>query len=227
MCSATGAPPGRPPNPLLGRGSFETTPQCCSRPWGKRPSEGTRCSSPTGLTIPSKRRTTRCWTGLDCKCMIQHIINNKVKMPDILLCPDTYESAKGLTLGSYSPPLLVAAAELSGREVFPFLDASASPRLEAFLFFPPGRGVDFFFLLLLLIVFGGGVRLGVFGCHVRSTLATQTTSGPRGLLLGLLLRHLIRRRKQHLRQKRRFWIFGQRSRTVNLLRYLYLGLKNW
>ena len=70
--------------------------------------------------------------------MIQHIKNNKVKMSDILLCPDTYELARGLTLGSHSPPLLVAAAELSGGGgVFPFLDALASPCVEAFLFFLP------------------------------------------------------------------------------------------
>ena len=55
----------------------------------------------------------RCWTGPGCKCTIQHIKNNKVKMPDILLCPNTYELARGLTLGSHSTPLLVAAAELS------------------------------------------------------------------------------------------------------------------
>ena len=61
-------------------------------------------------------------------------------MSDILLCPDTYELARGLTLGSHSSPLLVAATELYEREVFPFLDASACPFVEVVLFFLPQQG---------------------------------------------------------------------------------------
>ena len=81
------------------------------------------------------------------------------------MCPDTYDLARGLTLGSHSPSLLVAAAELSGREVFPFLDASAPPCVEPVLFFlpPTGGGMDFFFLLLLMLFSDGGVILDVFG----------------------------------------------------------------
>ena len=63
-----------------------------------------------------------------------------MKNPEILPCPATYDLARGLTLGSHSQPLLVAAVELSGREVFPFLDASATPCVEAALFFLPPAG---------------------------------------------------------------------------------------
>ena len=58
------------------------------------------------------------------------------------------------------------------------------------------------FLLLLIVIFGGrGVSL-VFRHHVRSALAVGATPAPLGLLLGLLLRRLIGRRDQHLRQER-------------------------
>ena len=85
--------------------------------------------------------------------------------------------------------------------------------------------VLFFFLVLLFVLGGGGVSLSVFGRHVLSTLATETTSGPLGLLLGLLLWWLIGRRDQHLRQERDDWLFRQRSRTVNSLCFLRPFLK--
>ena len=53
---------------------------------------------------------------------------------------NTYNSARGLSLGRHSELLSVAAVELSGREAFPFLDASASRRMEAGLFFLPPQG---------------------------------------------------------------------------------------
>ena len=79
------------------------------------------------------------------------------------MCPDTYDLARGLTLGSHSPPMLVAVAELSGREVFPSLDASASSCVEAaLLFLPQQGGMDFLFFFLLLVSDVEGVILDVF-----------------------------------------------------------------
>ena len=51
--------------------------------------------------------------------------------------PDTYDLARGLALGSHSSSLKAAAVEQSGRRVLPFLDPSASPDGEAFLFLSP------------------------------------------------------------------------------------------
>ena len=83
-----------------------------------------------------------------------------------------------------------------------------------------GWGVFFFFLL----PFMGGVRLVVFGRDFWHNLTPETLSGPRGLLLGLLLRLLVRSRDQNLRQECVSWAFGQQSRAVNLLRCLHINL---
>ena len=58
--------------------------------------------------------------------------------------PDTYDLARGLALGGQSSSLSLALAEQSGERVFPFLDLSASPVGEAFLFFPPPAGGEAF-----------------------------------------------------------------------------------
>ena len=52
----------------------------------------------------------------------------------------TYDSARGLSLGRHSELLSMSHAELSARETFPFLDASASRCVEAALFFLPLLG---------------------------------------------------------------------------------------
>ena len=52
----------------------------------------------------------------------------------------TYDSARGLSLGRHSELLSMSHAELSARETFPFLDASASRCVEAALFFLPPSG---------------------------------------------------------------------------------------
>ena len=59
-----------------------------------------------------------------------------------------------------------------------------------------------------------------FGYCVRSAVVMKAAPGLFGLLLGRLLRHLVRRRDQHLRQKRDGRFFGQRGRTMDPLRLL-------
>ena len=61
---------------------------------------------------------------------------------------DTHDSARGLSRGCHSGLLSMSHAELSARETFPFLDASASRFLEDALFFPPQGGGSFFLLPL-------------------------------------------------------------------------------
>ena len=70
-----------------------------------------------------------------------------------------------------------------------------------------------------------GIR--AFGYCVRSAAATKAAPGLFGLLLGRLLRHLVRRQDQHLRQKWDGRFFGQWGQTVNPLCYLNPGLKIW
>ena len=54
---------------------------------------------------------------------------------------DTRDLAMGLSRGRRSGLLSTSHAELSAREAFPFLNASASRSVEAALFLPPsGRG---------------------------------------------------------------------------------------
>ena len=54
---------------------------------------------------------------------------------------DTRDSARGLSLGHPSGLLSMSHAELSARETFPFLDASASRFVGVSLFFlPPQEG---------------------------------------------------------------------------------------
>ena len=65
-------------------------------------------------------------------------------MPEVLWYPDTYDFARGLSLGSHSSPLSAAVVAQSGGRVFPFLDPSASPDGSAFLFLSPlARGENF------------------------------------------------------------------------------------
>ena len=59
-----------------------------------------------------------------------------------------------------------------------------------------------------------------FGYCVRSAAAMKAAPGLFGLLLGRLLRHLVRRRDQHLRQKWDGRVFGQWGRTMDPLRLL-------
>ena len=54
------------------------------------------------------------------------------------------------------------------------------------------------FLLFLVVGGGRGVGVGVFGRHVRSALTVETTPGPLGLHIGLLLWRLIGNQNQHL-----------------------------
>ena len=60
----------------------------------------------------------------------------------------THDSARGLTRGRSSGLLLMSHAELSMRESFPFLDASASRFVEAALFFLPPSGGSCFLIRL-------------------------------------------------------------------------------
>ena len=58
---------------------------------------------------------------------------------------DTYDLARGLALKGHSSSPSLALAEQSGGRVLPFLDPSASPVGEAFLFFsPPSWGESSF-----------------------------------------------------------------------------------
>ena len=134
----------------------------------------------------------------------------------------TYDSARGFSLGRHSELLSMSHAELSAGETLPYLDASASRCVEAALFSPPPGRVAF---LLLAALDGGGVGFGVFGRCVRSTFAAEAASCLLGLLLGLLLRRLVGRQNQHLRQKWDSWVFRQRSRTLDPLHLLYPALK--
>src|SRR4051812_29693237 len=62
----------------------------------------------------------------------------------LLWYPDTYDLARGLSLGNHSPSLYAAVVEQSGRRVLFFLDPSASPVGAPFLFLsPPVRGENF------------------------------------------------------------------------------------
>ena len=101
------------------------------------------------------------------------------------------------------------------RRPFPLLGAFASRLVEAFLFFFPPLGEATFFFLLDVIFSDRRVSL-VFGLHVRGTLSAKATPAPFGRLLGLLLWHHIGCRNQQLRQASISWVFGQRSRTVDL-----------
>ena len=79
----------------------------------------------------------------------------------------THDSARGLFRGRGSGLLSMSHTELSTKELFPLLDASASGFVEATLFFLPplGGGVAFLFLLIVVLG-GGGVGLVVFGRYV-------------------------------------------------------------
>ena len=138
----------------------------------------------------------------------------------------TYDSARGFSRGRHPELLSVSNAELSARETLPFLDASASVSrsMEAALFFLP-LGGRIAFLLLVVLLGGGGVGFGVFGHCVRSAFMAEAASCLLALLLGLLLRRLVGRRNQHLRQKLDSWVFRQQSRTLDPLRLLYPALK--
>ena len=123
---------------------------------------------------------------------------------ELLWYPNTYDLPEGLALGNHSSSPLSVAVELSGRRVLPFLDPSPPPSWGGlpFLISPSCRGSIFFFFL----VFGEGVRRRVIGRRVRRRLASGTLLSSLGLLG--LLRHLIRGRSQHLRQKSVCGAFG-------------------
>ena len=59
---------------------------------------------------------------------------------ELLWYPNTYDLPRGLALGNHSSSPSLAAVELSGRRVLPFLDPSASPVGVAFLFLSPPFG---------------------------------------------------------------------------------------
>ena len=68
------------------------------------------------------------------------------KNHELLWNPDTYDLARGLALERHSSSPSSVLVEQSGRRVLPFLDPSASPVGEAFLFFsPPAGGEASFF----------------------------------------------------------------------------------
>mgnify|MGYP005829600389 CR=1 FL=1 len=67
--------------------------------------------------------------------------------------------------------------------------------------------------------------IGAFGYYVRSAAATKAAPGLFGLLFGRLLRHLVGRRDQHLRQKWDGRFFWQRGRTTDPLRLLRPALR--
>ena len=74
---------------------------------------------------------------------------------------------------------------------------------------------------------GAGARGAARGGGRRrrgSLAATTAAPGLFGLLLGRLLRHRVRRRDQHLPQKRDGRFFGQRGRTMDPLYLLRLAL---
>ena len=83
-------------------------------------------------------------------------------------------------------------------------------------------GVTFIFLFVVIV--SGRTGSIVFGHHVQSAFSARTLPVPFGCFLGRLLRHVIRRQKQHLRQKWEFFLLWKRSRKVNLLRHLDPGL---
>ena len=70
----------------------------------------------------------------------------QMKRHELFWYPDTYDFARGLTLGGHSSSPWSALVESSGGRVLPFLDPPASPVGEAFLFFssPAGGEASFF-----------------------------------------------------------------------------------
>ena len=111
------------------------------------------------------------------------------------------------TLGSHSGLLLVAVADSSGREVFPFLSDSASKCVEVVLFFLPLTGGIGFPPLPRPPWRKAG--LGVFGYGVQSASETTAAPGLFNLFLGFLLWRLVRHQDQYLRQNWTSWFFGQ------------------
>ena len=69
-----------------------------------------------------------------------------IKRHELFWYPDTYDFARGLALSGHSSSPSSVLVEQSGGRVLPFLDPSASPVGEAFLFFsPPAGGEASFF----------------------------------------------------------------------------------
>ena len=64
----------------------------------------------------------------------------KLNALKVLWSTDTYDFARGLSLGNHSSSLKAAVVEQSGRRVLRFLDPLASPDGAAFLFLSPPVG---------------------------------------------------------------------------------------
>ena len=79
--------------------------------------------------------------GLQVVCGIRRTLRGTKKNYKSFRNPDTYDLAGGLALEGHSPLSSPVFAEQSEGRVLPFLDPSASPVGEAFLFFsPPAEG---------------------------------------------------------------------------------------
>ena len=105
-----------------------------------------RYSHPTNPRTRSMKREDRPWVDYRVVCGIRKTPCDKKKNYELFRSPDTYDLARGLALEGHSSPPSLALVELSGGRVLPFLDPSASPVGEAFLFFsPPVVGEASFF----------------------------------------------------------------------------------
>ena len=103
-------------------------------------------SHPTYPRTRSTKREDRPWADYRVVCGIRKTPCDKKKNYKSSRSPDTYDLARGLALEGHSSSSSSALVEQSGGRVLPFLDPSASPVGEAFLFFsPPAGGEASFF----------------------------------------------------------------------------------
>src|SRR5215216_722355 len=116
---------------------------------------------------------------------------------------DTYDLARGFTLEALLRLCSDSESELTERVTFFFFGVAPSGFSEVVLVFLM-RGYD----------------SGPSGHSVRRTSAMGPILGLLALLLALLLRRLVGRQDQHLRQLGSRWVFGQQSRTLDPLRLL-------
>ena len=83
----------------------------------------------------------RCWFAAACIIMFGVRESSATKeFYELLWYLNTYDLLVGLARGTHSSSPPLAAVELSGRRVLPFLDPSASPVGAAFLFLSPPSG---------------------------------------------------------------------------------------